>query len=84
MTAIPPGANPAIEKLRLWLLAWIDGVIARSPEQFRDGLRRLREEIANPLSTIPADLIGMALAAVSAAWMAGDFGPATGSDADTA
>lgn len=83
MTTLP-GANPAIEKLRAFLLAWIDGQIARAPAEFHPGLQRLRDEIAAPLSTIPADLIGMALTALAGAWAAGDFGPATGSGADHA
>lgn len=83
MAAIPPGSNPAMERARDALLAWLDGIIAKAPTQYQPGLQYVRGLIASN-SAIPAELVGLVLAALGDAFLKGDFGPATGSDSDHA
>lgn len=83
MAKIPPGSNPAIEAARAALLAWLDRLIAAAPEPYRGGLQYARDQIASS-STIPVDLVGTILAALGNAFLTGNWGPATGSDADHA
>ena len=83
MPPVPPGSNPAIEAARAALLAWLDRVIAGAPAEWRPGLKGVRDQIATN-SAVPAELVGMILAALGDAFVKGDFGPATGSDSDHA
>ena len=83
MAAIPPGSNPAIERARAAMLAWLDRQIAKAPPEWQPGLQGLREQVATS-STIPADLMGGVLTALADAFKRGDFGPAKGSDSDHA
>lgn len=76
-------AQPALERVRAVLLEYIDAFIARAPAEYRPGLQSLRDSIAMA-TVLPADLMGVVLAAIQDAFLKGDFGPATGDDADTA
>jgi len=71
----------AAGKARQALLDWLDALIASAPAQYQPGGQFVRDQIAAN-SQLPADLVGTALSALGDAFLAGDFGPATGSDAD--
>lgn len=77
------GSPAALEALRVFFLALLDGMISRVPEELRPGLQRLRDELAS-LVVLPEDLRKLVMDAITNYLLTGDYGPATGSDADHA
>jgi hypothetical protein len=78
--SVAPSAWP---KAQAALLAFLDVLIAAVPSTLKPGLQALRDQLA-AATTVPADLVEQVLAALKAAVLAADFGPATGDDSDLA
>ena len=69
--------------LQQMLLALIDALIAKLPVQLQPSLKAFRDKLA-VATTIPPTLIDDLMAAIQAAVLTGDYGPATADDSDLA